>query len=69
MEKKILRMNLLGGMNYYIIEHIQDEEEFERQITYGVPDEATEEDLETIAEDDELWRACCVLFGELVENE
>ena len=65
MEKKILRMNLLGGMNYYIIEHIQDEEEFERRITYGVPDEATEEDLETIAEDDGLWRACCMLFGEL----
>lgn len=69
MEKKILRMNLLGGMNYYIIEHIQDEEDFETWITYGVPDQATEEDLETIAEDDELWRACCVLFGELVENE
>ena len=69
MEKKILRMNLLGGMNYYIIEHIQDEEELERWITYGVPDQATEEDLETIAEDDELWRACCMLFGELVENE
>lgn len=69
MEKKILRMNLLGGMNYYIIEHIQDEEDFETWITYGVPDQATEEDLETIAEDDELWRACCMLFGELVENE
>ena len=62
-------MNLLGGMNYYIIEYIQDEEDFERWITSGVPDEATEEDLETIAEDDELWRACCVLFSELVENE
>ena len=69
MEKKILRMNLLVGMNCYIIEHIQDEEDFETWITYGVPDEATEEDLETIAEDDELWRTCCVLFGELVENE
>ena len=69
MEKKILRMNLLGGMNCYIIEHIQDEEELERWITYGVPDEATEEDLETIAEDDGLRRACCMLFGELVENE
>lgn len=69
MEKKILRMNLLGGMNYYIIEHIQDEEAFEDWITYGVPDQATEEDLETIAEDDELWRTCCVLFGELVQNE
>ena len=56
-------------MNCYIIEHIQDEEDFETWITYGVPDQATEEDLETIAEDDELWRACCMLFGELVGNE
>ena len=69
MEKKILRMNLLGGMNYYIIEHIQDEEEFERWITYGVPDQATEEDLETIAEDAEVWRGCCMLGGELVQSE
>lgn len=69
MEKKILRMNLLGGMNCYIIEHIQDEEDFETWITYGVPDQATEEDLETIAKDDGLWRICCVLFGELIENE
>lgn len=66
-ETKILKMNLLGGMNDYICNELGDEEAWGRWISL-VPDACTEEDLEFIAEDDELWTMACELFGRLVKE-
>jgi hypothetical protein len=54
-DKTLIRMNLLGGMNDYIINVIGDETLTESWLIDGVPDEATEDDLKEIAEDDDLW--------------
>lgn len=64
-EITVLKMNLLGGMNAYIIDY-GDEEIWEEWIAEGVPDCATEDDLQFIAEDDELWVDTCKLFARLV---
>jgi hypothetical protein len=51
-----LRMNILGGMNAYILDNVNDEELiYDDWFAVGVPDGATEDDLRTIAEDEELW--------------
>ena len=54
-DKTLIRMNLLGGMNDYIINVIGEEAIIDCWLSNGVPDEATEDDLKEIAEDDELW--------------
>ena len=43
-EDLILRMNILGGMNSFVLA-LGDEDILEGWITYGVQDEATEDDL------------------------
>lgn len=58
----ILRANILGGMNTYIIENC-DEDIQEYWATYGVPDGADEEEVIEIAENDELWVDCCKCFA------
>lgn len=63
-EMTTLKMNLLGGMNEYIKE-MGDESIWMRWIML-VPDECTEDDLQFIAEDEELWTDTCKLFGKLV---
>ena len=67
-EMSILKQNILGGMDSYIRE-LGDEDIWEVWIAYGVPDGATEDDLQFIAEDDELWRDTCGLFGQLIKRE
>ena len=67
-EMSILKQNILGGMNSYIRE-LGDEDIWEVWIAYGVPDEATEDDLQFIADDDESWRETCSLFGQLIKKE
>ena len=55
-EMLTLRMNILGGMNAYILDNVDDEEIiYDDWFALGVPDEATEDDLRIIAEDEELW--------------
>lgn len=54
-DKTLIRMNLLGGMNDYIINVIGDETLIDSWLSCGVPDEAEESDLEDIARDDDLW--------------
>lgn len=66
-EMIVLKMNLLGGMNAYIIES-GDESVWESWIMGGVPDGATEQDLLEIAKDEESWVDCCTLFGKLVKR-
>lgn len=65
-EIKVLKMNLLGGMHNYIMHVVQDEELQDVWLTDGVPNEPTEEDLEFIAEDDELFAHTVYQFGHIV---
>ena len=67
-EMLILKQNILSGMDSYIRE-LGDEDIWEVWIANGVPDGATEDDLQFIAEDDELWRDTCNLFGRLIKRE
>lgn len=64
-EKLVLRMNLLGGMHSYIQFHVDDETAYDSWIKW-VPDEPTEEDLQSIAENDELFNQVCAVFGSIL---
>lgn len=65
-EMTTLKMNLLGGMNEYI-KKMGDESIWMSWIML-VPDECTEDDLQFIAEDEELWADTCRLFDILVRS-
>ena len=67
-EMVAIREKLLKDMHQYIIE-IGDEEIYIDWVTLAVPDEPTEEDFESIAEDDETWIKTCELFGILSESD
>ena len=62
------RITLLKQMDNYIRE-IGDEEIWMDWIAVGVPDEATEEDYEFMAEDEKIWRETCEIFGELIKRD
>lgn len=66
-EEMVLRMNILGGMNAFVTD-LGDEDILENWITYGVPDETTEEDLQLIAEDDECFADVCECFAKIVRG-
>lgn len=63
----VLRKNLVKGMNEYI-QCLNDETAYYDYWIMLVPDEATEDDLQDIAEDDELFNETCVLFGKLIKK-
>ena len=63
-EELVLKMNILGGMNTYIREVIGDEDLIDEWNMYGVPDEASEEDLETCAYVG--FAEICAKFGQLI---
>lgn len=63
----VLRMNLVGGMNEYI-KCLNDETAYYNYWIELVPDEATEDDLQDIAESDELFNETCELFGKLIKR-
>lgn len=65
-EFEVLRMNLVGGMNEYV-KCMNDENAYMSWIMI-VPDEATEEDLQDIAEDDEMFQEVVELFNRLVKK-
>ena len=67
MGTKEQRIQLLKGMNQYIID-LGDEEIYVIWFRFGVPDEATEDDYEFIADDIEEWVGVCQLFGQLVDK-
>lgn len=46
-----------------------DEELYMTWITLGVPDCPSEDDFESIAEDDEMYNECFDLFAGLIANE
>ena len=62
------RIILLKQMDKYIRE-IGDEEIWMDWIAVGVPDEATEEDYEFMADDEVIWRETCEIFGELIKRD
>lgn len=66
-ELKVLRMNLVGGMNEYV-KCIDDETAYYDYWIQVVPDECTEDDLESIAESDELFNDTCKLFGFIIKH-
>ena len=52
-ELTLLRANILGGINEYIKETMESDEQWIFWVTYGLPDECDEETLMEIAEDGE----------------
>ena len=61
-----IRKNRLKKMNNYVLDVIGDEEETEFWLQMGVPDNASEEDYEFIAEDEEEYNRCCRVFSAIV---
>lgn len=59
------RIKLLKEMNQYIL-NLGDEDIFDIWFSVSIPDEATEEDYRSIAEDTEAWVYICKMFGRLV---
>lgn len=64
----VLRANILGGMNDYILNVVGDEDTFDIWWTDGVPDECDENELMEIAEDEEEFNRICYLFGNLING-
>lgn len=66
MNNIVLRANILGGMNEYILKCIDDENIHMIWLTGGVPDGADEDELMEIAEDKAEFERIAHLFGNLV---
>lgn len=64
-EIKQLRMNIMGGMNAYVLE-LGDEDLLDYWFTYGLPDEVTEEMLAEYAEDDDIWLDVVSAFAKIL---
>lgn len=67
-EMVAIRVDLLKQMHKYIIE-IGDEYIYESWIISAVPDEPSEADYESIADDDDEWIRICGLFGRLAHED
>ena len=68
-ESLMLKANILGGMNSYIVNEIGDDDIYDKWIQV-VPDECSENEdaLFDIAMDIELWIDAVNLFAELVKE-
>jgi hypothetical protein len=64
-ERIVLKANILGGMNSYIL-GLGDEDILEPWLMCGVPDGCTEEELMEIAEDDDEFRRIAKEFAKLI---
>lgn len=67
MGTKEQRIELLKGMNQYIID-FGDEEIYEIWFSRGIPDCPTDSDYEFIADDRVEWVRICQLFGQLIKD-
>lgn len=65
-EIQVLRANLLGGMDAYVREHLDDEDYLMEWLEMGVPDGADEEELMEIAGDEEEFNRISAYFGSLI---
>jgi hypothetical protein len=66
-EIQVLRANILGEMDAYMRETVDDEEYLMEWLAEGVPDGANENDLMEIAEDEEDFTRICKVFGNLLK--
>jgi hypothetical protein len=64
-EQVVLRANILGGLNSYILD-LGDESIIEPWLMCGVPDGCTEEELMEIAEDVDDFRSIVKEFAKLI---
>ena len=65
-EIQVLRANLLGGMDAYVREMVDDEDYFMEWLEMGVPDDADEDTLMEIAGDEEEFNRISAYFGSLI---
>lgn len=68
MNRQEMRELILRTMHEYIKTEVSDENAYMSWILI-VPDEPTEEDFQSLAEDDEDWKDCVKLFGKLLNKE
>lgn len=68
MDNTILKANILGGLDSYIRDNIEDEDLFDMWLTYGVPDECDEQLLMEIAEDEDEFRRIIGIAGDLLSQ-
>lgn len=64
----ILRANILGGMNSYVLDEIGDEFTTEIWLQCGVPDGADEEELMEIAESVKEFKRITKLFYQILDT-
>ncbi len=62
------RVEQLKAMDDFM-HSVNDEELIDSWLTYGVPDEASEEDYRFIAEDDEAYKECVEIFKRTVKDD
>lgn len=62
-----LRFIQLKAMDDFM-HSVNNEELIDEWLTYGIPDEASEDDYLSIAEDDELYNDCIEIFKRTVKN-
>ena len=67
-ELYVLRANLLGGMDAYVREHLDDENYLTAWLELGVPDGADEEELMEIAGDEEEFNRIAKVFGNILND-
>ena len=58
------RIDFLKQFDYYVRNTIGDEDITDSWLALGVPDEYTDEDLEEITTNDELWIGCVNCFAD-----
>ena len=66
-EAIVLRANILGGLNSYIIDEIGNDDATNLWLTYGIPDGATEDDLMEIAADEKEFAGILFYAGYLID--
>lgn len=64
----ILKANILGGMNEYIFEIVNDEDDLNYWEIYGIPDGCTEEMLMELAGDNDCFRDITNTFLTLIKD-
>ena len=63
----LLKANILGGMNSFVLDVIGDEITDEYWFRYGLPDGCDEEMLMEIAEDNDLFAQICSTFNDITK--
>ena len=67
-ERVQLRANIMGGMNEYILNTVDDEMLLDYWFEMGLPDEVTEDMLMEYAEDEELFDYVICAFEKIISS-